>query len=161
MTVFAPAFEYLMSSEDPGLKGKVTSDSGGTTKYGISQKSYPHLDIPNLTLEDAAAIYRRDYFEPIHGFEIEKQSVASKLLDMAVNMGVETAIRICQECVSVTVDGVMGPRTLGAINAAIDITLLKALAFASSKHYREIAAAKPDEAKYLVGWLKRAGALPQ
>ena len=32
-------------------------DPGGETKYGISKRSYPALDIKNLTVEQATAIY--------------------------------------------------------------------------------------------------------
>ena len=41
-----------------------TNDRGGTTKFGISKKSYPNLDISNLTLEQAKDIYKRDYWQP-------------------------------------------------------------------------------------------------
>ena len=41
-------------------------DKGGETKYGISKRQYPHLDIKNLTKEDAGKIYYRDYFEKIY-----------------------------------------------------------------------------------------------
>ena len=42
-------------------------DPGGETKYGISKRAYPHLDINNLTLDEAEAIYRLDYWEPVQG----------------------------------------------------------------------------------------------
>ncbi len=38
-------------------------DTGGETKYGISKRAHPDVDIANLTLEDALAIYRRDYWD--------------------------------------------------------------------------------------------------
>jgi len=40
------------------------TDRGGETKYGISKRSYPQLDIKNLTLEQALEIYRKDYWKP-------------------------------------------------------------------------------------------------
>ncbi len=42
-------------------------DSGGETKYGISKRSYPNLDIKNLTLEQAKEIYKRNYWDKIDG----------------------------------------------------------------------------------------------
>ena len=39
------------------------NDSGGQTKYGISKKAYPDLDIPNLTIAQAMEIYRKDYWD--------------------------------------------------------------------------------------------------
>jgi hypothetical protein len=38
-------------------------DPGGETKYGISKRAYPRLDIKGLTEADAKEIYRRDYWE--------------------------------------------------------------------------------------------------
>ncbi|KWT77357.1 glycosyl hydrolase 108 family protein [Candidatus Magnetominusculus xianensis] len=37
-------------------------DPGGETKYGISKRAYPSLDIKSLTIEDAKRLYRRDYW---------------------------------------------------------------------------------------------------
>lgn len=163
MTLFAPAFEFLMKHEDPGLTGKVTHDSGGTTRWGISQKAYPDLDIANMGLEDAGAIYRNDYFKPIRGYDYLSQDVANKLLDAAVNMGVHMASKLAQECANlcgqeVNDDGVIGTFTVSAINAINPILFLTKYRELLTAHYRDIAAARPDEAQYLNGWLRRAEA---
>lgn len=44
------------------------ADPGGETKYGISKRSYPWLDIVNLTEEHARLIYYRDFWL-LGGFE--------------------------------------------------------------------------------------------
>jgi hypothetical protein len=44
-------------------EGGDTVDTGGETKYGISKRAYPNLDIPNLTLEQAKLIYESDYWQ--------------------------------------------------------------------------------------------------
>lgn len=160
---FDLAFAFLMKHEDSGLTGKVTIDSGGVTRWGISQRAYPDVDIRNLTLEGAAEIYKRDYFEPIHGYEIWFQVIASKLLDMAVNMGVHIAVKLTQKACCdaghpTLADGVMGPNTLAAINACDPDTLVDAMRDRSAQRYSEIVAANPDDGKYLNGWLKRANA---
>jgi len=169
MAYFEPAFNYLMSHEDPGLTGKVTSDSGGLTRWGISQHSYPNLDIRNLTLDEAAEICRRDFFSPMRGWQIGDQRIASKLLDMAYNMGLKTAVMILQSALNtwcqprpalLKEDGVLGPATLIAVNNADTTLLLTGLADLSKKHYQHIAQARRDEAKDLKGWLARAAALP-
>lgn len=165
---FQPAFDFLMQHEDPGLTGKVTVDSGGVTRWGISQRAYPTLDIRNLTLEQAAQLCRRDYFEPIHGFEIDVQQIASKLLDMAFNMGVGTAVVMLQTALNIHCqgndllreDGAMGPRTLQALNNADPSLVLVGLVEVSRQHYQYIAATNPNEAKYLQGWIARAEKLP-
>ena len=39
------------------------ADASGETKYGISSRSYPAIDIASLTLEDAKAVYRLDFWD--------------------------------------------------------------------------------------------------
>ncbi len=169
MAQFEPAFNFLMQHEDQGLTGKVTCDSGGVTRWGISQRAYPDLDIRNLTLEQAAQIYRRDYFTPVHGFDIADQRIASKLFDMAVNMGCKEAVLLLQSALNthcqpraalLTEDGKFGPATLAAMNAADTSLLLVGLVEVSREHYRHIAMIRPDEAKDLPDWLRRAEAIP-
>lgn len=166
---FQPAFDFLMQHEDPGLTGKVTVDSGGVTRWGISQRAYPSLDVRNLTLEQAAQLCRRDYFEPIHGFEIDEQRIASKLLDMAFNMGIKMAVLLLQTALNVHCqprndllkeDGKMGARTLAALNAADPSLVLIGLVELSCQRYQHIAATHPTEAEDLKGWLIRAKKLP-
>ncbi len=40
-------------------------DPGGETKFGITKKFYPNVDIKNLTIEKAAEIYRKEYWGKI------------------------------------------------------------------------------------------------
>ena len=35
-------------------------DLGGETKYGITKRFYPDIDIKNLTIEEAKEIYKKD-----------------------------------------------------------------------------------------------------
>lgn len=156
MAEFGPAITFVLQHEDPGLTGAVTTDSGGLTRWGISQRSYPNLDIANLSLADAETIYQRDYWEPVQGDQINAQPIASKLLDMAVNMGVWTGCKLIQQAVGVEEDGIIGPITLAAINNADPENLLDQMRFMSADHYRWIAQTHPGEAVYLKGWLKRA-----
>ena len=65
-------------------------DPGGLTNFGISKRAYPSLDIANLTVEDAKAIYQRDYWAPFMEQEVD-QRVANAALDTAVNQGQSVA----------------------------------------------------------------------
>lgn len=69
------------------------NDPGGETKYGISKKAYPQLDIKNLTLEDALALYYRDYWYLAKscGFPLDVCA-----LDCAVNEGTKIAQQFLQ-----------------------------------------------------------------
>lgn len=83
------------------------------TKYGIAAASYPHLDIVNLTLEQAKTIYREDFWDvagQAHG------SVKFQLFDAAVNHGRGNAIRFLQRAVGTADDGKWGPLSQAALN---------------------------------------------
>lgn len=69
------------------------ADPGGETKFGISKRAYPTANIAALTPEDAKAIYRRDYWNPL-GLDAEKYGPALVLMDAAVNQGVKRAMQI-------------------------------------------------------------------
>jgi lysozyme family protein len=92
------------------------SDPGGLTKYGISQRAYPNLDIMNLSMDDAKEIYRKDYWEKCRLDEVQG-SLRLIIMDGAVNHGINRAIRLLQEVVNLTTDGIMGPMTIKRINS--------------------------------------------
>jgi len=62
------------------------NDKGGETKYGISKKAYPDLDIANLTIEQAKEIYKRDYWDRCKCAFIP-DALSMALFDFAVNSG--------------------------------------------------------------------------
>lgn len=89
------------------------NDPGGETNWGISKRSYPDLDIKNLTRAEAVAIYHRDFWDKVHADKLYP-SVAYQLLDFAVNSGPETAIRYYQKALNVADDGYFGPMSEAA-----------------------------------------------
>jgi lysozyme family protein len=91
-------------------------DPGGETKFGISKRAHPTEDIKGMTLDRAKKIYLRDYWGPA-GCDAVPDRIKFDLFDMAVNMGTRKAIRALQEACGAEVDGVLGPRTLLALNA--------------------------------------------
>lgn len=107
------AFQVLMGNE--GAYVNDPNDSGGVTKYGISKKAYPDLDIPNLTLAQAMEIYRKDYWDRCKCDYIP-DALSVAVFDFAVNSGVKTAIKKLQIALGVKADGIIGNQTLGACN---------------------------------------------
>ena len=156
---FLEAFDILMKHE-----GQYTwdeHDKGGETKYGISQRTYPHLDIKNLTLQDATDIYYKDYWENTRLDEIQSDVIAIKLFDLGVNMGIKKATLLCQRALrsaqrQVIEDGIMGPQTLKSINNSYPQLLLAALKSEAAGYYRLIAQSDYTQNKFLAGWLNRA-----
>ena len=108
-------------SDDPKDPGNWTGGRPGVgkllgTKYGIAANTYPDLDIKALTLEQAKAIYRRDWWDKIHADQLPG-AVAFQLWDFAVNAGISRAVISLQRAVGVADDGKLGPLTLAAVNA--------------------------------------------
>jgi len=101
------------------------ADPGGETKYGISKRAYPHIDIPTLMRGQAIEIYRRDFWIPVQGDKLPAV-LAFQVLDAAINHGAGNAVRWLQRAAKVADDGVIGPMTMAAIARAdpADLVLL-------------------------------------
>lgn len=112
---FNMAFDVLMKVEG-GLVDD-PHDLGGLTKFGISKKAYPNLDIESLTLEQAKEIYKKDYWDKCKCDDLPP-SFDIAVFDTAVNMGCIKAITLLQKAVREKVDGVLGEKTLAAVNKA-------------------------------------------
>lgn len=95
---------------------KVIVDEGGLTKWGISARGNPDLDIRSLTREQAAKIYHDRYWAPVRADELP-WPLSLFVFDAAVNHGVDPAVRMLQRAVGVPVDGRLGPKTLSRTRA--------------------------------------------
>ncbi|MFN8493825.1 MAG: glycosyl hydrolase 108 family protein [Caldilineaceae bacterium] len=73
------------------------NDPGGETNYGISKRSYPQLDIANLTLDQAVEIYQRDYWQA-SGADKLPWPLSLVHFDSAVNCGMAQANVWLQAC---------------------------------------------------------------
>ncbi|HXS41473.1 MAG TPA: glycosyl hydrolase 108 family protein [Stellaceae bacterium] len=153
---------FQKAPDDPGnwTGGRIGAGALKGTKYGISAAQYPALDIEGLSAGDAAAIYRRDWWDRF-GLDRLPAMLAAKLLDAGVNIGMENALRALQRGLRacgkpVAEDGILGAATLAAIAAAAPETLLAALREALAGHYRLIAARSKSQQRFLAGWLARA-----
>jgi lysozyme family protein len=106
---FDLAFQKLVGNEGGYVSN--AADPGGQTKYGISKRSYPGEDIPNLTLERAKQIYAHDFWGPA-GCDALPDALKFEMFDTAVNVGVRTAVKLLQMAVGSFPDGILGPNTL-------------------------------------------------
>ena len=120
---FDEAFDRLMGHEGGYVNDP--RDPGGETNWGISKRSYPHLDIATLSREQAKEIYRRDFWERANADQFDG-AIAFQVFDTAVNSGIGTAIKLLQRAVGVKDDGVVGPITLRAIasKSALGVVVL-------------------------------------
>ena len=110
---FGHAVTFVIEMEGGATITDDPNDPGGLTKYGISQRAYPHEDIRALTLERAEELYRRDYWDAVRGDEMP-WPLCLILFDSAVNQGPQTSIRLFQRSQKLYEDGVIGPVTMKA-----------------------------------------------
>jgi lysozyme family protein len=138
------------------------ADCGGETKFGICQRSYPDVNIRNLDAADAKAIYRHDFWAPLHLDEVRDQAVASKILDSAVLLGKTAAVKLIQRALQnagggiVPIDGLVGPQTLTAINLASPLLLISEYRKLLAARFETLAVRVPTNQKFLKGLLTRA-----
>jgi len=155
---FEKAFALVLKHEGGYVNDP--NDPGGETKYGISKRAYPDLDIKNLTEEDAKRIYYNDYWIKNRYEEIEYEPLAVKLFDIAVNVGPRRANMFLQSALNtigknVVVDGVIGPKTLEAVNSVSGDYLLRVFVIEAGYYYLGLVYRNLDFRKYLYGWLFR------
>ena len=154
--VFAHECEY--DKEGNVRSENVDGDAGGLTKYGIDQRSHPHVDIENLTAEQAAEIYRKEYWEKYHCDKLD-WPLSLTVFDVAVNMGGGMAIKLLQRVCQTHDDGVWGPNTQAAVTAACKVrgpeTVSLQVCVKRDEFYKNLAESKPHLAKFEKGWLNR------
>jgi lysozyme family protein len=111
---FDQAFDRLLGNEGGYINDP--NDPGGETNWGISKRSYPNVDIKALTREGAKRIYRTDFWDRANmdGYD---PAIAFQVFDIAVNSGIETAVRMLQRAANVADDGHIGPVTIAAVKA--------------------------------------------
>jgi len=161
-TLLAISLEHLF-----GLEGGYVNDPadrGGETKFGISQKSYPKLNIKNLTLNQAAAIYKQDYWDICQCDDMPAE-VAVIVFDAAVNHGARRASMFLQQLVNSKMDGVIGDKTLASLRKylsrrTVDGVVVKYLSI-RAQFYHDIVVGDSSQAKFLKGWFTRLFKLQQ
>ena len=140
-----------------GLLSVDKDDPGGTTKYGISQRAYPNLDIIKLSKADAVKIYYKDYW-----IKYKIQSLPNEIrhiiFDGVVNQG-NRIIKILQQVVNIkggnlVVDGLIGKNTIAqAKKYKPEVNRIRAYRI---MHYANLVKRKPKLEKYYYGWFVRA-----
>jgi lysozyme family protein len=109
---FSEVFARIIGTE--GGYTNNPNDPGGETKYGISKRSYPNVDIRNLTLDGAKAIYYADFWRAL-GLDQVSVGLDEFIFDFAVNSGVPKVARLLQKAAGCLPDGLVGPQTVAAV----------------------------------------------
>lgn len=157
---FDKAFELVIGHEggftnDRRDRGNWTSGRIGHgelkgTKYGISAMTYPDLDIPNLTLDQSKAIYKRDFWDRIKGDDLPA-GIDFITFDMAINHGITKGVSMMQQAIRASADGRVGPQTIERASKADPRDALIEIAAIRGLFYSQIGTVKT----YGKGWYRR------
>jgi lysozyme family protein len=155
MINFDIAFERLINHEGNYVNNP--ADPGGETKFGISKRSYPNVDIKNLTREQAKEIYHKDFWYVI-GDTIDS-AILFQVFDFAVNAGIQTAIRKLQDAVNVADDGHWGPASIKAAMNMDKNDILMRFSARKIRYYTKLTTFypqfNPEKDGFGKGWMNR------
>ena len=123
------SFDMVIVHEGGFVDNKL--DPGGATNWGCTQAVWEQYvghqvtvdTIKNLTKEDVKPLYKKRYWDAIHGDAIPS-GLDYCLFDCAINSGVGRASKWIQEIVGVTADGAIGNNTVAAITQINPVTAI-------------------------------------
>ena len=171
-------YKLEFSNENDVLERNATED--GWTFMGIYQGAFPQLDLwkvirqkmqqyngdmklvgsmlyNNATVREMIqAFYKNEFWDKARLDEVVSQQIANEIFVAGVNMGMKKAVMLAQKLVGVPADGVMGPKTLAAINKFDDVAFDEMYDVLETEHYEMIIANNPSKRIYAKGWRNRA-----
>jgi lysozyme family protein len=137
-------------------------DSGGRTNLGVTQRVWEEFvghpvsesDMRALTPEIIAPMYKMKYWNSSY-CEVLPKGLDYVVFDFAVNAGTGRSVKTLQQAIGCVADGVIGPKTMAAINDAEPKDLIAKFSDARADFYQGIVTRKPDQARFIKGWLNR------
>jgi len=167
-TNFDYAFEYSLKNEGGFSNHK--NDRGGATKYGITRSTLSRWigqpasidDVKNISEDLAKDIYKRWYWDTMRLDEVKSKPIAIAMFDIGLVRGTSIPPKYAQLVLNaqlrseLNVDGVMGPKTISAINRTLNKPFLDDYIELVVGGFRQIVAKRPQQKVFLKGWLKRA-----
>ena len=158
MAVYTKVIRKILKWEG-GYAGNI--DGATCTMKGVTLATYRRFfgneknckDLKEITQSEWDYIFKKGFWDRWKADEINNQSIAELLVDWCWASGV-FGIKLPQRVLGVKDDGVVGPKTIAAINDYEDQEeLFKKLWNRRKKHFQDIA--KGGKAKFLGGWLNR------
>ena len=104
-------------------------DPGGETNLGVTKRVWEEhggeKDMKDLTVEDVAPIYKKSYWDRVKGDDLP-DGLDLCVFDFGVNAGTGRAAKYLQSMIGTVVDGGIGPNTLKALEAYVQVEGLAA-----------------------------------
>lgn len=160
---------FILSWE--GGFANVPGDRGGATKYGVTISTWKAQgydkdgdgdidaeDLKLITPEDAMRICRINFWNRWKADDIADQSLANLLVDWVWGSG-KYGITIPQQMLGVKADGIVGPKTIAALNRQDAKAFFYKLWQRRKKYLYDICKSRPANYKFLNGWLNRLQAV--
>ena len=156
------AFAEVLKSEGGYVNDP--HDHGGETNLGVTKAAWSDYmgrpiadgEMKALTPDVVKPFYKIRYWDVCH-CDVLPAGVDYMVFDLAVNGGTGRGAKMLQTVAGVNADGAIGPATLAALTAIKDepkVTIKKMSAYKEA-FYKAIVTAKPDQKKFLEGWLNR------
>ena len=144
------------------------ADLGGATNMGVTISTWKQVgydkdgdgdidvnDLHLLTRDDVVnRVLKPHYWDRWKADEIKSQSVANILVDWVWASGAH-GIKIPQRLLGVTVDGIVGPKTIAAVNAKNPRELFDMIKIARFDFIEDICRKRPANNKFKRGWMNR------
>ena len=144
------------------------ADLGGATNMGVTIGAWKSCgydkdgdgdidvdDLRLLTREDVVnRVLKPHYWDRWKADDIKSQSVANILVDWVWASGAH-GIKIPQRLLGVSVDGIVGPKTLAAVNARNPRELFDMIKLARFDFIEDICRKRPANNKFKRGWMNR------
>lgn len=139
----------------------------GWTQFGVTLCTYKAFfgknktkeDLKKITDEEWLYIFKKGFYDRIKGDDIKNDSICLIIVDFAYNSGVKTAIKQVQKALNCTADGIIGPKTLAALNGKDSEDIFQSIWTQRYWFYWNLAHNKPQNQKFLKGWLRRLNSI--
>ena len=156
---FETAFRKVIALEG-GFRLHQNATEGDVTYAGIYRKAHPSWEGWDYIDKGATpptelvrSFYKTHYWDVFEGIDEDKRYI---LYEFAVNGGIKKATKIAQVVAGTVPDGIIGPKTIAAINRMDTELFIAQYTIARIKHYLDLANRDPKRYEiYLRGWLNR------
>jgi len=162
---FVESFEHIIENEGGYQLTNIKNDKGGMTYAGISRRYHPswagwnfidNNDMDNSKITGLVkSFYKKNFWDRL-SCDYIKDSIAHTIFDFGINVGVKVSAKLAQIAAGVTPDGIIGPKSISALNASDKESFVLKFTLAKITRYANICNKDKTQKKFLLGWINRS-----